>query len=232
MITSGYSSKAIIELLRTVFFMELLSECMIEYIAHSTKIFVNGAWVGIVTKPVEVIDLLKKYRRIGLIPIYTSISWSVKEYSIYIYTDSGRLTRPVLYLVNNKLCYENEYVYNKLYSNDYTYNELLIGFNKFKSYNSEKREVSFSTSDVINSNNVFFNLNEQDLDLILIMDPRWNHSNNSFNSKQILRYLTKINPRVMVVHRINECDERKNTNFMNKITSRLPADCFFNICAN
>jgi hypothetical protein len=51
-------------------------------------------------------------------------------------------------------------VYNKLYSNDYTYNELLIGFNKFKSYNSEKREVAFSTSDVINSNNVFFNLND------------------------------------------------------------------------
>jgi DNA-directed RNA polymerase beta subunit len=160
MITSGYSSKAIIELLRTVFFMELLSECMIEYIAHSTKVFVNGAWVGIVTKPVEVIDLLKKYRRIGLIPIYTSISWSVKEDSIYIYTDSGRLTRPVLYLVNHKPCYENEYVYNKLYSNDFNYNELLIGFNKFKSYNSEKREVAFSTSDVINSNNVFFNLND------------------------------------------------------------------------
>ena len=66
------------------------------------------------------------------------------------------------------------------------------------------------------NHSVFFNLNEQDLDLILIMDPRWNHSNNSFNSKQILRYLTKINPRVIVVHRINECDERKNTNFMNK----------------
>jgi hypothetical protein len=51
-------------------------------------------------------------------------------------------------------------MYNKLYSNDFTYNELLIGFNKFKSYNSEKREVAFSTSDVINSNNVFFNLND------------------------------------------------------------------------
>jgi len=63
---------------------------------------------------------------------------------------------------------------------------------------------------------VFFNLNEPDLDLILIMDPRWNHSNNSFNSREILRYLTKINPKVIVVHRINECDERKNTNFMNK----------------
>lgn len=159
-ITSGYSSKSIIELLRTVFFMELLSECIVEYIAHATKVFVNGAWVGIVTKPLEVVDLLKKYRRIGLIPIYTSISWSIKEDIIYIYSDSGRLTRPVFYLNNNKLCYENEFIYNKLVSNNFTYNDLLIGFNKFKNYNSEKRETSFNSNDVINSNTVFFNLDD------------------------------------------------------------------------
>ena len=166
LITSGYSGKAIIELLRTVFFMELLSECIIEYIAHATKVFVNGAWVGIVTKPLEVIDLLKKYRRIGLIPIYTSISWAIKEDSIYIYSDSGRLTRPVFYLNSNsnsnsnKPCYENEFIYNKLLSNDFTYNELLIGFNKFKTYDSEKKENTFTASDVIRSNNVFFNLGD------------------------------------------------------------------------
>jgi DNA-directed RNA polymerase II subunit RPB2 len=160
LITSGYSGKTIIELLRTVFFMELLNECVIEYIAHATKVFVNGAWSGIVTKPVEVIDMLKKYRRIGLIPIYTSISWSIKDDIIYIYSDSGRLTRPVLYLNNNKPCYESEIIYNKMQSNDFTYNELLIGFNKFKLYNSEKRENNLTSSDVINSNNVFFNYNE------------------------------------------------------------------------
>ena len=162
LITSGYSGKPIIELLRTVFFMELLSECIIEYIAHATKVFVNGAWVGIVTKPLEVIDLLKKYRRIGLIPIYTSISWVIKEDSIYIYSDSGRLTRPLFYLNSNsnKPCYENEFIYNKLLSNDFTYNELLIGFNKFKTYDSEKKENTFTASDVIRSNNVFFNLGD------------------------------------------------------------------------
>lgn len=162
LITSGYSGKPIIELLRTVFFMELLSECIIEYIAHATKVFVNGAWVGIVTKPLEVIDLLKKYRRIGLIPIYTSISWVIKEDSIYIYSDSGRLTRPLFYLNSNsnKPCYENEFIYNKLLSNDFTYNELLIGFNKFKTYDSEKKENTFTASDVVRSNNVFFNLGD------------------------------------------------------------------------
>lgn len=69
---------------------------------------------------------------------------------------------------------------------------------------------------ISNGHMVYFNLCEQDLDLILIMDPRWNHSNNAFNSREILKYLTRINPKVIVVHRINECDERKNSNFMNK----------------
>ena len=137
--------------------MELLSECTIEYIAHCSKVFVNGAWVGIVTKPVEVIDLLKKYRRIGLIPIYTSITWSIKEDIIYIYSDSGRLTRPVLYLQNNKLCYENDFIYNKIISQDFKYEELLIGFNKFKILTKEKKEVSIELNSFIKSNKVFFN---------------------------------------------------------------------------
>lgn len=62
---------------------------------------------------------------------------------------------------------------------------------------------------------VYFDLSEKYLDLILIMDPRWNHSNSSFNSREVLKYLNKVNSRAIVIHRINECDERKNTNFMN-----------------
>jgi DNA-directed RNA polymerase II subunit RPB2 len=160
LITSGYSGKAIIELLRTIFFMELLNECMLDYIARATKVFVNGAWVGVVTKPVEVIDLLKKYRRIGLIPIYTSISWAIKEDIIYIYSDSGRLTRPVLYLKNNKVCYENEFIYNKINTNDFSYYQLLVGFNKLKAYDPEKKDLSIELREVIKSNIVFFNFDE------------------------------------------------------------------------
>ena len=157
LITSGYSSKPIIELLRTVFFMELLTECTLDYISRCTKVFVNGAWVGIVTKPVEVIDLLKKYRRIGLIPIYTSISWSIKEDIIYIYTDSGRLTRPVLYLKNNKPCYEEDFIYDKMISQDFDYNNLLIGFNKLRILDKEKKEVAIDLNSFIKANRVFFN---------------------------------------------------------------------------
>jgi hypothetical protein len=59
------------------------------------------------------------------------------------------------------------------------------------------------------------NLEEDDLDLIIIMDPRRKHQNMSFNVRNIVKYIRKINSNVIVVHRINECDERKNTRHMN-----------------
>jgi hypothetical protein len=75
---------------------------------------------------------------------------------------------------------------------------------------------NLSSKLITGGHKVFFDLREKDIDLILIMDPRWNHSNSAFNSREILKYLNRINPKVIVVHRINECDERKNSNFMNK----------------
>ena len=41
-ITNGYSCKPIIQLLRQLVFMELLTECTTEYISKCIKIFVNG----------------------------------------------------------------------------------------------------------------------------------------------------------------------------------------------
>ena len=33
--------------------MQLLQECSIEFLSQSTKIFVNGSWIGITNQPVE-----------------------------------------------------------------------------------------------------------------------------------------------------------------------------------
>jgi hypothetical protein len=63
---------------------------------------------------------------------------------------------------------------------------------------------------------VFFELRSKEIDIILLLDPRWNHSNNAFNSKDVLKYINSINSNVIVVHRINECDERKKTHLMNR----------------
>tara|TARA_B110001450_G_scaffold252427_1_gene274178 strand:- start:1382 stop:5710 length:4329 start_codon:yes stop_codon:yes gene_type:complete len=155
-VTNGYSSKPIIELLRYLVFMELLTECTTEYISKSTKIFVNGAWVGVITNPQEVMDILKKYRRLGLIPTYTSISWSIIEATIYIYTDAGRLCRPVFYIEDNKISYNKEKVLNKILDDDYTFNELLIGFNALKKSNN----MSDDKGGFIKSNGVYSNISD------------------------------------------------------------------------
>jgi hypothetical protein len=58
-------------------------------------------------------------------------------------------------------------------------------------------------------------LESPDVDLILVMDPRWRHPNVTFTSGAVLRYLMRRNSHAIVVHRINECDERKNGHGMN-----------------
>lgn len=58
-------------------------------------------------------------------------------------------------------------------------------------------------------------LSDDDVDIILIMDPRWRHPNVTFTPGAVFRYLQFGNPRALVVHRINECDERKGGSGMN-----------------
>lgn len=60
-----------------------------------------------------------------------------------------------------------------------------------------------------------YDLLEKDLDIILLIDPRVSSQNSTFSHKDILRYKKYVNPNVKVVHRINECDQRKNTKGVN-----------------
>jgi hypothetical protein len=62
---------------------------------------------------------------------------------------------------------------------------------------------------------VVHDLGPRDLDTILLIDPRRRSPNVCFGAGAILRYLAFANPRALVVHRINECDERKGEAFIN-----------------
>ena len=66
-----------------------------------------------------------------------------------------------------------------------------------------------------NKHEVFFDLLNKNLDLILLTDPRKESLNSTFDHIDISNYLHNINSKAIVVHRINECDERKNTNYIN-----------------
>ncbi|NQV89876.1 glycosyltransferase [Candidatus Uhrbacteria bacterium] len=66
---------------------------------------------------------------------------------------------------------------------------------------------------------VFFDLTQPDLDLILMTDPRTRLKSVAFGPIEIMQYVRTINPSVLLVHRINECDERKGTRTLNRILS-------------
>jgi len=63
--------------------------------------------------------------------------------------------------------------------------------------------------------NAVYDLAPSDIDIILIVDPRFRSPHVSFGAGAALRYLMFRNPNAMVVHRINECDERKGEPFIN-----------------
>lgn len=73
---------------------------------------------------------------------------------------------------------------------------------------------------------VSFDLRDPQLDIILLAEPRGHLRSSAFTDAHIFRYLTWRNNRVIVVHRINECDERKGTNEVNRILRQA------NLCAD
>lgn len=96
-ITTGFSGHPMIKWMRDIAGMKLLEECPRKYLFSSTKIFVNGAWIGVVMNPDEVTLILKTYRRYGLISPFVSCNWDIQTNEIFIFTDGGRLCRPLFY---------------------------------------------------------------------------------------------------------------------------------------
>ena len=63
---------------------------------------------------------------------------------------------------------------------------------------------------------VVFDLNDDDIDIILLTDPRLVSESSSFDYIDVILYKKLVNPNPIIFHRINECDERKNTKKLNK----------------
>jgi len=145
-VTSGYPRESIINFLYSnPINMISLEQSSPEHINNCTKIFVNGYWCGIIDNPEAVYNLMKFYRRIGMIPMFTSISWNIRENIIFIYTDSGRLTRPILYVDNvyngakdadilREISYKNKVINRQLFeTKNYSWEQLVSGFMPKKS---------------------------------------------------------------------------------------------------
>lgn len=64
---------------------------------------------------------------------------------------------------------------------------------------------------------VIHHLLDSDIDLILLTEPRKSSLSSAFTDAEVQDYLRFKNPQALVVHRINECDERKGTDYVNKL---------------
>ena len=93
--------------------------------------------------------------------------------------------------------------------------KVAIGYHIIDGISKKKSPVSSISEALLkNWHEVVFDLTTKDVDLILIIDPR-SKLKISLLVHEILKYIEKINPNTVVVHRINECDERKNTRLLN-----------------
>ena len=129
-ITTGYNSNLLIEWLRKNINLMYLDECNISSIYYFIKVFVNGSLVGVVDKLYENIEHLKLKRRLSSIPIYTSISYSSKDKSIYLFCDAGRLCRPLVYIEDNDIPLMKNNISKQILNKETSWNDLINGFNK------------------------------------------------------------------------------------------------------
>lgn len=73
---------------------------------------------------------------------------------------------------------------------------------------------------------VYFDLGNADLDIIVLTEPREFLKSSAYSDNDIIHYLRKVNRGTIVVHRVNECDERKATCDVNQRLRRA------NLCAD
>ena len=129
-VTNGCSAYPMMRWLREVVKMHLLEECTRMFLYYTTKVFVNGTWVGAITRPEETIRLIHLHRRTALIPIYISCRWDIKNNEIHIYTDSGRLCRPIFYIdeETGRPSYDKEEILEMIRSGKASWDNMTTGF--------------------------------------------------------------------------------------------------------
>jgi DNA-directed RNA polymerase II subunit RPB2 len=95
-----------------------------DQIYDNVKVFINGSWIGMTYRPVELYNSLKDKKYKGIINIYTSIIFDYKNQEIKICNDAGRLVRPLLRVIDNTLIIDKTICLSLKYG-DSSWNDLL-----------------------------------------------------------------------------------------------------------
>lgn len=99
-IVSIYSNaKTIKEFIRAAGTLKSLSSTTTAEKHSSTRLFLNGAWLGTLESKdaLPMLELLRKAKRCGRIHVQTGIIWKASLREIWITTEAGRMLRPLFY---------------------------------------------------------------------------------------------------------------------------------------
>lgn len=107
-ISVGSPSAPIVEFLEE-WGMENLEEFSSE-MSKGTKVFVNGVWQGVHRDPAQLVDTIKRLRRCGDISYEVSVVRDVRERELRIFTDAGRVCRPLFIVEDHRLVLTKDHV--------------------------------------------------------------------------------------------------------------------------
>jgi DNA-directed RNA polymerase II subunit RPB2 len=131
-ITRGVSREPLIEWLRKEWGLKQVEEFRPSVLSNMTKVVINGCWIGSVDQPIECLQKFRMFRRNALIPMYMSASFDTTHNTIFMYTDAGRLTRPIFYRdeTTGRASYQSKVVLKKLQDGAFSWSDLVAGFNE------------------------------------------------------------------------------------------------------
>jgi DNA-directed RNA polymerase II subunit RPB2 len=154
---------------------EIVMACLDEYgvkslegiqpfeVYDSIKVFVNGNWYGQSFEPEVLVKKLRAARRVGIINPSISISWYIRENEIQIWTDGGRLCRP-LYIVNdNKLVITNEVTKNRKLNWKEIITKPITDMNNVDLENIDDSKAIIEYIDIMESDNIMVAMNQDNL---------------------------------------------------------------------
>ena len=150
LVSVGSPSEPILEFLDE-WTMENLEEISPSLIAESTKIFLNGVWVGVHRNPADLVRTLRKLRRQCDIDSSVSVVHDIRLKELRLYTDYGRCTRPLFIVEDDqKLKIKKQHI-ELLTEKDvtgYTWNELVTsGFIEYVDTEEEETTMISMTID-------------------------------------------------------------------------------------
>jgi DNA-directed RNA polymerase II subunit RPB2 len=158
-VTSGYSSKTLISWLKKNTEMKSLTEMNDpKMISSMTKVVVNGNWVGVLENPMETMEEMKVYRRNGILPLQTSISFFYDSNELSLFTDAGRLSRPIYYVDDKQISFQRgkEFM-EKIKTGKFNWEQAVGGFKEKK----EDSGYSFKKNKVYHLNELYSGFHEE-----------------------------------------------------------------------